>query len=549
MAPEQHAGAQADERADVFAFCVALYEGLYGVRPFDHATVAGLAADKREGRVVVPADHRGVPERLRRALLVGLRPRPEERYASMDELLTALERGARRPRGPVIAVASLVVLLAAGLATARATHREVPRPAVPPRECDDHAACARKHGGEPYACRPADGVCVPMATPDCAPQFEPGDVGQSSTVWLGAVLPASDLEVVNQARREIGSLHGRPIALVACSDGDAERSARHLLDDVGVPALLGPAEAADARGVVSVRTHTADLVVPLAQPSDLPKTAWRTSHGLETLADATGFLLHKPLGNARHVRLVRDDDAGTRLFTQKLYRRLTRRKGMPLKDPADYKEVVLTPAAQAEELERAAARVAGDKPEVVVLLGAADHVSTVVASIERGYAGSTPPLYVLPGGSTATLASFVGANADRRRRVFAVTPGRDVDGAASSYDAFYLLAYAALSLGDRPVDGAAIASSLARMIPPATPVHAGPADAPTALAAFARGETVDLTGSSDARDIDPGAGEWAPDFRLVCPAVDAQGRATGDADSGVSYVPRLHTVMGKLTCP
>ena len=36
MAPEQHAGARAiDARADQFAFCVALYEGLYGERPFD----------------------------------------------------------------------------------------------------------------------------------------------------------------------------------------------------------------------------------------------------------------------------------------------------------------------------------------------------------------------------------------------------------------------------------------------------------------------------------------------------------------------------------
>ena len=34
MAPEQHLGRRADARSDQFAFCVALWEKLYGQRPF-----------------------------------------------------------------------------------------------------------------------------------------------------------------------------------------------------------------------------------------------------------------------------------------------------------------------------------------------------------------------------------------------------------------------------------------------------------------------------------------------------------------------------------
>src|SRR5207244_2470933 len=42
MAPEQLRGKGADARTDQFSFCAALYEGLYGERPFSGATVGDL---------------------------------------------------------------------------------------------------------------------------------------------------------------------------------------------------------------------------------------------------------------------------------------------------------------------------------------------------------------------------------------------------------------------------------------------------------------------------------------------------------------------------
>ncbi|MCA9712961.1 MAG: serine/threonine protein kinase, partial [Myxococcales bacterium] len=54
MAPEQHKGSVADPRVDQFSFCVALYEALYGERPFAGNSVASLAINVLEGHVRSP---------------------------------------------------------------------------------------------------------------------------------------------------------------------------------------------------------------------------------------------------------------------------------------------------------------------------------------------------------------------------------------------------------------------------------------------------------------------------------------------------------------
>src|SRR5207237_8474395 len=73
MAPEQFAGDLADERTDQFNFCVALYEALYGQRPFAGKTLNDLTNNVMAGRIrEAPADSR-VPGWLRRVLLRGLR--------------------------------------------------------------------------------------------------------------------------------------------------------------------------------------------------------------------------------------------------------------------------------------------------------------------------------------------------------------------------------------------------------------------------------------------------------------------------------------------
>jgi tetratricopeptide (TPR) repeat protein len=112
MAPEQHLGKGADERSDIYAYCIALWEAVYRARSFTAGSLSELARKIIAGEVDTPSSHRGVPRWLRAVLRRGMAPSPSLRFASMAELLVALARG-REARTRNLAIAAGVVGLAA----------------------------------------------------------------------------------------------------------------------------------------------------------------------------------------------------------------------------------------------------------------------------------------------------------------------------------------------------------------------------------------------------------------------------------------------------
>ena len=113
MAPEQLRGERADARSDQFGFCVALYEALYGSRPFAGKDLAELQAAIARDEPVVPR-RRGLSRRLRAALRRGLRADPEARFDDLGDLLREL-RPAPGARWPFLASGAAVAALAAAL--------------------------------------------------------------------------------------------------------------------------------------------------------------------------------------------------------------------------------------------------------------------------------------------------------------------------------------------------------------------------------------------------------------------------------------------------
>jgi hypothetical protein len=118
MAPEQFEHGNLDPRTDQFSFCVALYEALYGERPFSGRSFGELHDNVIQGRVrPAPAKPKTrVSNALRAIVLRGMSVRPGDRFPTMEHLLAQLGRDRARPwRRAAVAATTIAVMLFLGL--------------------------------------------------------------------------------------------------------------------------------------------------------------------------------------------------------------------------------------------------------------------------------------------------------------------------------------------------------------------------------------------------------------------------------------------------
>lgn len=157
MSPEQLAGGTADARSDQFSFAAALWEGLYGQRPFPGAEPEAIAARMSAAPPEAPPGAR-VPGALRRILTRALALSPAERFGGLGELLEALtmaqRRGRRLRRGALLGAVGGALLIALSLGIAQL--RRCPSPAelahgVFGPSARQAAQEALRRSGAPYA--------------------------------------------------------------------------------------------------------------------------------------------------------------------------------------------------------------------------------------------------------------------------------------------------------------------------------------------------------------------------------------------------------------
>ncbi len=129
MSPEQHRGLDTDARSDQFSFGIALYDALYGERPFAGGTYETLAKNVIEGRLREPPAATNVPAYIRNAIVCALAAEPARRFPTMKPLLDELDRDPDRGRRRALAIAG-VLALGATMTTIAVTLARREAPAV-----------------------------------------------------------------------------------------------------------------------------------------------------------------------------------------------------------------------------------------------------------------------------------------------------------------------------------------------------------------------------------------------------------------------------------
>ena len=181
MAPEQHAGAPSPA-SDQYAFCVALFEALYGRVP--------AAGEK-------PTTPGPGPRALQAWLCTGLSAAPAARHASMDVLVDGLERilGRRRRMLATATVTALVALTGVTAAFAMAARDHAPR--------DARVACARSGAGIEAVWNPTRAHALTAHLAAGAPTYDPkaparlvDGIDRFATAWRGMRVEACEATLV-----------------------------------------------------------------------------------------------------------------------------------------------------------------------------------------------------------------------------------------------------------------------------------------------------------------------------------------------------------------
>jgi serine/threonine-protein kinase len=95
MSPEQASGESVDHRADIYSLGVIMYEMFCGRVPFEAETYMGVLTQHMFARPARPSEVAGAPRELgtlEEITMTCLAKKPEERFASMDALIVAIDQ-------------------------------------------------------------------------------------------------------------------------------------------------------------------------------------------------------------------------------------------------------------------------------------------------------------------------------------------------------------------------------------------------------------------------------------------------------------------------
>lgn len=456
-------------------------------------------------------------------------------------------------------------------------------------ECTSTADCNDRLG-EPSYCRPDTRQCVKVLSDQCfkvypeaaleeddvvlvgfmAPLNDEPDYGYGTPLMEGAELALSEMDANEAQLPAVGDTGARMLAMLVCEHGDAIETARHLVENVGVQAIVGPAfssptlqvfrDVAQPNGVLVLSASATTPVITEVNDGGL---LWRTAPSDEWQAEALKWVLVEIEEHLEEAGLVEKGEANI-VMTQKgeaagsglVYLATntnTRIEGTEL--PPDMDPDRTLPYGDPEtDWDSVHGELMRFPPDIVVALGTDEFVRELLPRIEEqwdDYAPGKPrPWYLLPEGDrTIQLLEYAARHPEISERVIGTAPGarryRGPDNrgagypgfagrfrsrfqhdpgnlAEFAYDAVYLLAYAIANTQVPHPRGHEIAAALGLMacknagsrVISADPIGAGRAMS-TAAAAGPNG-CLDFDGVSGPLDFDTQTGEARSDMGLWC---------------------------------
>lgn len=260
--------------------------------------------------------------------------------------------------------------------------------------CEDFSTCTELYG-EDSTCG-AQGRCALLTSDECTSVVRPSGVAPDEIVWIGSILATSEpftstvVPIENAIGLAVDDFNsvtslpdGRKVGWIACdSAGDpavAADAAAHLIDEVGVPAIIGPALSEE---VLALAPQVVDSGTFMISPSataasiaglDDSGLIWRTISSDAVQANAVADRLATLDPPPQSILILAKNDAyGVGLFEPMLQRLAAQLPGVPTGSLLYPDPVGLEP----DEIERAYTTVIAEgfaqEADTIVFLGTSE---------------------------------------------------------------------------------------------------------------------------------------------------------------------------------
>jgi hypothetical protein len=423
----------------------------------------------------------------------------------------------------------------------------------------------------PAVCVQSVGKCARLLTPDCQGLY--GDYQNDNSILLGTFFITSGTSGASNVPRQKSAILAaqeinssiaggglpplspqgavRPLVVVECDPSqDTVRTAQHLVNDLHVPAIVGPNAAQDVLDVtqqVSAKGGTL-LMSPTALASpitylvdngltwrDVPSDDQRAKLVIDQINELETNLHMMGRGPTLKLGIVYRTDALGLSALASISGQL-RFNGSVISDPANASNVSLDHYVLANDIPSQTAiatKYAAFQPDIVFIT-AQEQVADVVIPLEQALTdagaadagaadgGAIARPYYVCSDAAKTQAFLSGATAAKvpadfaaRVRGIGVRPDGDstavfaafntaftssygsnpgTSGMGSSYDAMYAIAYAIAATPGLPVTGASVAQGLGSLGEGAS-INVGQGGASNALQTLSAGRSIALRGT------------------------------------------------------